>query len=85
MMFVGYPDKHSADTFNMWDPTTQQTHKTRDVIFLNCMYFSPSPNIQAGEGVNSSFGNSLHLWQAQMMRMMRMMYKHYQTVMMTIQ
>jgi hypothetical protein len=50
MMFVGYPDNHSADTFNMWDPTTQRTHKTRDVIFLNRMYYAPSPDIRAGEG-----------------------------------
>lgn len=58
MMFVWYPDNHSAHTFNMWDSNTQQIHKTRDVIFLNCIYFSTSSNIQAGEGANSSFGIS---------------------------
>jgi hypothetical protein len=47
MMFVGYPDNHSADTFNMWDPVTQRTHKTHDVIFLQRMYYAPSPDIQA--------------------------------------
>jgi hypothetical protein len=43
MMVVGYPHNHSLGTFNMWNPTTQRTHKTRDVIFLKCMYFAPSP------------------------------------------
>ncbi|MGL5501387.1 MAG: hypothetical protein ACRDCK_09620, partial [Plesiomonas shigelloides] len=50
MMFAGYPDNHAGDTFNMWDPATQRTHKTRDVRFLNRMYYSESPLLRAGEG-----------------------------------
>jgi hypothetical protein len=33
MMFVGYASDHPPDTFNMWDPKTQWTHKTHDVIW----------------------------------------------------
>ena len=53
MMFVGYPDDHPADTFNMWDPTTKRTHKSRDVIFLNRLFFESS-DIQAGKGNNTN-------------------------------
>jgi hypothetical protein len=53
MMFVGYPDDHPADTFNMWDPATKRTHKTRDVIFLNRLFFESS-DIQAGKGNNAN-------------------------------
>ena len=48
MMFVGYPDNHPADCFTMWDPQTERTHFTRDVIFLRKLYFAPA--IGAGEG-----------------------------------
>ncbi|MGL5935252.1 MAG: reverse transcriptase domain-containing protein, partial [Cetobacterium sp.] len=48
MMFVGYPDDHPADCFTMWDPQTERTHFTRDVIFLRKLYFAPA--IGAGEG-----------------------------------
>ncbi|MGL4350010.1 MAG: hypothetical protein ACRCT2_05465, partial [Plesiomonas shigelloides] len=53
MMFVGYPDDHPADTFNMWDPATKRTHKSRDVIFLKRLFFESS-DIQAGKGNNAN-------------------------------
>jgi hypothetical protein len=60
MMFVGYPDNHSPDTFNMWDSTTQRTHKTHNVIFLKRVYFAPFPILQAGEGIDYSFAPLLN-------------------------
>jgi hypothetical protein len=48
MMFVGYPDDHPGDCFTMWDPVTERTHCTRDVIFLGKMFFDPP--VGAGEG-----------------------------------
>jgi hypothetical protein len=54
MMFVGYPDDHPFDTFNMWDPATKQTHTSHDVIFLHRLFFEPSSDIQAGKGKNAN-------------------------------
>jgi hypothetical protein len=39
-MFVGYSPNHAGDTFWMWDPETKQVHVSRDIIWLNKMYFN---------------------------------------------
>jgi len=38
-MFVGYPENHYDDTFRMWDPRSRRVHITRDISWLNKMYF----------------------------------------------
>ena len=38
-MFVGYPESHSSDTYRMWDPRSQRVHITRDITWLNRMFF----------------------------------------------
>jgi hypothetical protein len=40
-MFVGYAIDHTGDTYQMWDPTTSRVHKTRDVIWMKQMFYSP--------------------------------------------
>jgi hypothetical protein len=39
-MFVGYSPNLAGDTFRMWDPETKQVHVSRDIIWLNRMYFN---------------------------------------------
>ena len=38
-VMVGYALQHPGDTYQMWDPTTKMVHVTRDVRWLNRMYF----------------------------------------------
>ena len=40
-MFVGYSNNHTGDTYEMWDPMTNSIHTTRDIQWLNRMYYSP--------------------------------------------
>jgi hypothetical protein len=39
-MFVGYSPNHAGDTFRMWDLETKQVHVSRDILWLNKMYFN---------------------------------------------
>jgi hypothetical protein len=39
-MFVGYSLDHTADCYEMWNPTTLRVHQTRDVIWLNQMHYN---------------------------------------------
>ena len=39
-MFVGYSVDHDGDCFDMWHPKTNKVYITRDVIWLNRMYYS---------------------------------------------
>jgi hypothetical protein len=45
-MFVGYPDDHAADTLRMWDPRSRRVHVTRNIKWLNRMYFE-NPNMES--------------------------------------
>jgi hypothetical protein len=38
-IFVGYALSHTGDTYRMWDPKTGGIHVSRDVIWLNQMYY----------------------------------------------
>jgi hypothetical protein len=40
-VFVGYALGHSGDTYQMWNPVTNSLHQTRDVIWLQQMYYKP--------------------------------------------
>jgi hypothetical protein len=40
-VFVGYALGHSGDTYRMWNPDTDRVHQTRDVIWLQQMYYKP--------------------------------------------
>jgi len=53
-MFVGYPDDHAADTLRMWDPRSRRVHVTRDIKWLNRMYFE-NPNMGTDVGNSLSF------------------------------
>jgi hypothetical protein len=33
-MFVGYAEEHPGDCYEMWDPTANRVHKTRDIMWL---------------------------------------------------
>jgi hypothetical protein len=39
-MFVGYSPNNAADTLRMWDPDTKRVHLTRDIVWLNKMFFN---------------------------------------------
>jgi hypothetical protein len=43
-MFVGYPDNHSSDTYEMLNWNTKRVLVTRDIIWLNRMYFTDTTN-----------------------------------------
>ena len=38
-MMVGYALQHAGDTYRMWDPNTRLVHVTRDIIWLNKMFY----------------------------------------------
>jgi hypothetical protein len=38
-IFVGYALGHTGDTYRMWDPKTGGIHVSRDIIWLNQMYY----------------------------------------------
>jgi hypothetical protein len=38
-MFVGYASYHVGDCYRMWNPNTKKGSKTRDVVFLNRVFF----------------------------------------------
>ena len=42
-MFIGYPDNHPWDCYQMWDPKTGGVHMTKDIIWLQRMYFPKAP------------------------------------------
>ena len=39
MMFVGYPENWESDSVRMWNPETNGVVTTRDVIWMNKMFF----------------------------------------------
>ena len=39
-MFLGYPEGHAGDCYEMWDPTTGGVHVTRDIVWLRKMHFN---------------------------------------------
>jgi hypothetical protein len=38
-MFEGYSPEHNGDTRRMWDPDTKRVHLSRDIVWLNYMFF----------------------------------------------
>jgi hypothetical protein len=44
-MFVEYSPNHAADTLRMWDPDTKSVHLTRDIVWLNKMFFNNNPDL----------------------------------------
>ena len=38
-MFCGYAQDHDIDCYRMWDSATNRMHLTRDVIWLQRMYY----------------------------------------------
>jgi hypothetical protein len=41
-MFMGYTLNHEGDCYRMWNPNMKEVSKTRDVVFLNRMFFRTS-------------------------------------------
>jgi hypothetical protein len=58
-MFVGYSPNHNGDTLRMWDPDTKRVHLSRDIVWLNKMFFASEvdyvnkPITSIRDGVNS--------------------------------
>ena len=59
-MFVGYSIKHQGNTYRMWDPTTSQIHTSRDMKWLNRMYFTNKRFFNNDNTANSEAGKSDH-------------------------
>jgi len=38
-MFIGYSLNHAGDTYRMWDPDSKRVHLSRDIVWLNKMFF----------------------------------------------
>jgi hypothetical protein len=38
-MFMGYASNHEGDCNRMWNPNTKTVSKTRDMVFLNRIFF----------------------------------------------
>jgi hypothetical protein len=51
-MFVGHSADHDGDCYEMWYPKTNRVYTTRDVIWLNCMYYT----VGVEEGVETTHG-----------------------------
>lgn len=49
-MFVGYPNNHAGDVYEMWDPKTKRVRTTRDIIWLHRMYYQ-KPAILSDYGI----------------------------------
>jgi hypothetical protein len=45
-MFVGYSTTHAGNTYRMWDPRSRRVHITRDILWLNKMFFNQSDNVR---------------------------------------
>jgi hypothetical protein len=59
-MFVAYPDDHAADTLHMWDPRSRRVHVTRNIKWLNCLYFvNPNMRSDTGNSPGLIFGDGM--------------------------
>ena len=38
-MMVGYADGHAGDCYQMWNPDTNKVYESRDVVFLQIIFF----------------------------------------------
>ena len=63
-VFVGYPDNHSSDCFKMMKPATQRYVETRDVVWLNRMYYQKDGQVLSVD---------LHLKRGRVMMMIQFM------------
>ena len=45
MMFVWYPSNCESNSVRMWNPQTNQVVTTRDVIWMNRMFFEPDSSV----------------------------------------
>ena len=52
-MMVGYADGHAGDCYQMWNPDTNKVYESRDVVFLQRMFFE-RPAIPDLEEVEAS-------------------------------
>ena len=41
-MFVGYAEGHVGDCYQMWNPITNKVYESRDVVFLQRMFYVKS-------------------------------------------
>jgi hypothetical protein len=52
-MFVGYASNHEGNCYRMWNPKTKKIYETRDIVFLERMFFGtptkPVHNIQGAD------------------------------------
>jgi hypothetical protein len=63
-MVVGYAPKHTGNIYCMWNPDSNQIHKTRDITWLNRYYFKPDITIH-----ESKLGKLMKITQQLKLRM----------------
>jgi len=50
-ILVGYSLDHAGDTYRMWDPDTKRVHVSRDIVWLNTLFFNKSKEWIDGPGI----------------------------------
>ena len=64
-MFVGYTEGHAGDCYQMWNLITNKVYESRDVVFLQRMFYVKADGpfsaivrmIPEGEGVENTDDN----------------------------
>ena len=62
-MMLDYATNHTGDTYEMWNPNTGMVHVTRDIRWLNRMYYKPGET-EVNENETQETGESIHLFEA---------------------
>ncbi len=59
-MIVGYASNHKGDCYRMWNPNTKKVSETRDVVFLNRIFFrTPTMLVHKKQGTDDKDLNSV--------------------------
>ncbi len=59
-MFVGYASNHEGDCYRMWNLNTKKVSETRDMVFLNRMFFrTPRMPVHKKQGTDDEDLNSV--------------------------
>jgi len=58
MMMVGYPDNHAGDSYRMFNDVTKRIVTTRDIAWLDRMFYSKEGNVYKTEDDNEFYLSS---------------------------
>ena len=60
-MFVGYATKHAGDCYRMFNEDTLKVHLTRDVHWLNRMYYKLDGNKNTDIAILDNYDDEIHI------------------------